>query len=85
MIRKKVNIIWLQETKWIGKIYREIENTGYKLYYAKKIKNRNGVGIIIYRNLKEYIVKVTRKEDQIISLKLIIKNNIINIISTYIP
>ena len=85
MIRRKVNIICLQETKWIGERCREIENTGYKLYYTEKLKNRNGVGIIVDRNFKEYVVKVTRKGDRIISLKLIIEDNIINIISAYAP
>ena len=32
---------------------------------------------------KKHIIKVTRKEDQIISFKLIIEDNIINIISAY--
>ena len=36
MIRRKLNIICLQETKWIGERYREIENTKYKLYYTEK-------------------------------------------------
>ena len=47
MIRRKVNIICLQEIKWIGERCREIENTEYKLYYTGKLKNRNGVGIIV--------------------------------------
>ena len=69
----------------MGERCREIENTGYKLYYTRKLKNRNGVGIIVDRNFKEYVVKVTRKENWIISLKLIIEDNIIDIISTYAP
>ena len=85
MIRRKVNIICLQETKWIDKRCREIKNTRYKLYYTEKLKNRNGVEIIVDMNFKEYIVKMTRKGDQIISLKLIIEDNIINIISAYAP
>ena len=85
MIRRKVNIIRLQEAKWIGERCRKIENTWYKLYYTEKYKNRNGVGIIVDKNFKEYVVKVTRKGDRIISLKLIIEDNIINIISAYAP
>ena len=34
MIMGRVNIICLQETKWIGKRYKKIENIGYKLYYT---------------------------------------------------
>ena len=69
----------------MGERCKEIENIGYKLYYTEKLKNKNGVGIIIDRNFKEYVVKVTRKGDRIISLKLIIEDNIINIISAYAP
>ena len=82
---KLISIICLQETKWIGKRYREIENIGYKLYYTRKLKNRNDVRIIIDRNFKKYVVKVTIKEDWIISLKLIIEKIMINIISAYAP
>ena len=83
MIKRRVNIICLQETKWIGERCREIENTWYKLYYTGKHKNRNRVGIIVDKKYKKYVVKVTRKGDRIISLKLIIEDNIINIISAY--
>ena len=38
IIKRKVNIIRLQETKWIGEKCREIENTGNKLYYTGKQK-----------------------------------------------
>ena len=40
MIRRKINIICLQETKWIGERCRKIENIGYRLYYTEKLKNK---------------------------------------------
>ena len=52
MIRRKVNIICLQETKWIGERCNEIENIGYKLFYTEKLKNRNGVGKLSIETLR---------------------------------
>ena len=43
MVRRKIGIICLQETKWVGEKAKEIENTGYKLYYTGLDRNRNGV------------------------------------------
>jgi hypothetical protein len=36
MIRRRVNILCVQETKWTGKKANEVENTGFKLRYAGK-------------------------------------------------
>ena len=50
MIRKSINIICLQETKWtkwVGEISREISHTIYtiyKIWYTGKDKIRNWVG-----------------------------------------
>ena len=34
LIRRKVNIAYLQETKWVGSKAKELENNGYKIYYS---------------------------------------------------
>ena len=38
---RKINILCLQETKWVGII------DGYKLGYTSKVSHMNGVGIIV--------------------------------------
>ncbi|XP_058216771.1 uncharacterized protein LOC131327642 [Rhododendron vialii] len=53
MLRRKISIACLQETKWVGEKAREIENTGYKLYYMGKNRHRNGVGIVVDKHLKD--------------------------------
>ncbi len=53
MIMRRINIVRLQETKWVGDKSREIEHTRYKLWYTGRGKNRNGVGIIIDKSLKK--------------------------------
>ena len=56
MIRRKINIICLQETKWIGEKSREIEKTRYKLWYTGKEKNRNGLGVLVDNIIKKKVL-----------------------------
>ncbi|XP_058222975.1 uncharacterized protein LOC131332697 [Rhododendron vialii] len=83
MLRRRINIACLQETKWVEEKVKEIEDTGYKFYYTGKDRHRNGVGIVVDKHLKDSIATVTRKGDQIILVKLVIGENIVNIISAY--
>ncbi|CAL5375401.1 unnamed protein product [Camellia sinensis] len=85
MIMRRVSIACIQETKWMEEKVREIEDTGFKLYYSGKDRRRNGVGVIIAKGLVESVVAVTRKGDRIMLVKLVIGGNIVNIISAYAP
>lgn len=85
MKRRRVNIMCLQETKWVGVKAKILDNTGYKLWYSGKDRNRNGVGIIVDSELIEQVVGVIRKGDRIIALKIIIGNKTMNVISAYAP
>lgn len=40
----KINIVCLQEIKWVGEKCREIQSTWYKLWYTGKDENMNGYG-----------------------------------------
>ena len=42
---RKINILCLQETKWVGAKANDIG--GYKLWYTGKVSSINGVGIIV--------------------------------------
>ena len=64
MIRRRISIACLQETKWVGEKAREIEDTGYKLYYTGKDRHRNGVGIVVDKHLKDSVVTVTTHEER---------------------
>ena len=83
MKRRKINIACIQETKWKGEKAKEIN--GYKLWYVGKDNHRNGVGIMVDKNLKDKVVAVKRVGDRLILIKLVIGENIINIISAYAP
>jgi hypothetical protein len=43
--RMCVNILCVQETKWKWQKTKEVENTGFKLWYSGTVENKNGVGI----------------------------------------
>ena len=47
MVKRNVNILCVQETKWVDEKVRIIEPWGYKLWYTCRDRNRNGVGMII--------------------------------------
>ena len=51
-IRRRVNILCVQETKWAGQKAKEVENTGFKLWYSCSVSSRNGVGILLDKSLK---------------------------------
>ena len=46
MSKRKINILYLQETRWAGEKSREIKVDGSKPWYTGKVNGRNGVGII---------------------------------------
>lgn len=83
MACRKINILCLQETRWVGEKAKEID--GFKLWYTGKVSTRNGVGIIVDREWKMNVAEVKRIEDRIISLKMIVGHDTFNIISAYAP
>jgi exonuclease III len=62
-----------------------VENTGFKLWYSGIVANKNGVGILIDKTLKDGVVGVKRQGDRIILVKLVLGDVVLNIISAYAP
>ncbi|KAH1190658.1 Craniofacial development protein 2 [Glycine max] len=85
MVRRKINFMCLQETKWTGEKAKELDNSGFKLWYTGKIRSRNGVGIIVDKEWKKDVVDVRRVGDRIIALKLVVGQDTFNVISGYAP
>ncbi|ONM20364.1 hypothetical protein ZEAMMB73_Zm00001d005126 [Zea mays] len=73
------------ETKWKGQKAKEVEGTGFKLWYTRTIANKNGVGILIDKSLKDGVVDVKRLGDRIVLVKLVIGDLVLNVISAYAP
>ena len=84
-IRRRVNILCVQETRWAGQKAKEVENTGFKLWYSGSAGIRNGVGVLIDKSLKDGVVDVRRKGDRIILVKLVVGKLVLNIVSAYAP
>jgi hypothetical protein len=70
--RRRVSIICVQETKWKGQKAKEVENTGSELWYSGTVANKNGVGILIDKTLKDGVVGIKRPGDRILLVKLVL-------------
>ena len=62
-----------------------MDNTGFKLWYTGTVANRNGVGVLIDKSLKNGVVRVRRQGDRIILVKFVVGDMILNVISAYAP
>jgi exonuclease III len=85
MIRRRVNILCVQETKWKGQKTKEVEDTGFKLWYTGTASNKNGVGIMLDKSLKDEVVDIKQQGDKIILVKLLVGDLVFNVISAYAP
>jgi exonuclease III len=85
MIMWRVNILCVQEMKWKGQKAKEVEDTGFKLWYTGTTANKNGVGIVLDKSLKDGVVDIKRQGDMIILVKLLVGHLVFNVISAYAP
>jgi exonuclease III len=84
-IRRRVNILRIQETKWICQKAKDVKNMSFKLWYTGKERSKNSVGILIGKSFKNEIITVRRQGDNILIIKLVIGDLILNVISVYAP
>jgi exonuclease III len=70
--------------KWKGQHAKEVEDTGFKLWYTGTTSTKNGVGIVLDKSLKDGVVDIKRR-DKIILVKLLVGDLIFNVISAYAP
>jgi hypothetical protein len=85
MIRWRVNILCVHEMKWNGQKVKEVEDTGFKLWYTENTSIKNGVGIVLDKSLKDGVVDIKRQGDMIILVKLLVEDLVFNVISAYAP
>ena len=45
MIRRRINIMCLQETKWVGTKAKELDTSGFKFWYTKMVRVKNEVKV----------------------------------------
>jgi hypothetical protein len=85
MIRRRVNILCVQEMKWKGQKTKKVEDTGFKLWYTGNTSTKNCVGIVLDKSLKDGVVDIKRQGDMIILVKLLVGDFVFNVISAYAP
>ena len=78
-----MNIACIQDTKWVRSKAREIN--GFKLWYSGGTRTRNGVGILVAKELTDLVVEVRHKSDHIMSIKLVAEAEVLNVICVYAP
>jgi len=81
--RCRINIACIQETRWVGANAKEID--GFKLWCSGVKRTTNRVGILGKRDLVEQVVEVRRKSGRIMSIKLLVDSEVLNIVSVYAP
>ena len=85
MERRKIQILLVQETRWIGNKAKEI-GAGYKLFYSGgNAQGRNGVGIILAKELKNNVLEVKRRNDRLMKMKIVLDGEVLNVMSAYAP
>jgi hypothetical protein len=85
MIKRHVNILYVHETKWKGQKVKEVEDTCFKLLYIGTTTNKNGVGIVLDKSLKDGVVDIKWQGNMIILVKLLVGHLVFNVISAYAP
>jgi hypothetical protein len=89
MVRRCVNILYVQKTKWKGQKAYEMEDTDFKLWYTVNTSTKNDVGIVLDKSLKDGVVDIKRQgdeiRDEIILVKLLVGDLVFNAISAYAP
>ncbi|XP_019242691.1 PREDICTED: craniofacial development protein 2-like, partial [Nicotiana attenuata] len=81
--KRKVNIACVQETRWAGSKARNAD--GYKLWYSGVMRGKNGVGILVDRDLRESVVEVRRVNDSLMFIKLVVGEFTLTVVSAYAP
>ncbi|XP_070012898.1 uncharacterized protein [Nicotiana sylvestris] len=81
--KRKINIACVQETRWVGSRAKDVD--GYKLWYSRVLRGKNGVGILVDNHLREAVVEVRQENDRLMTIKLVVGEYILNVVSAYAP
>ncbi|XP_019248847.1 PREDICTED: craniofacial development protein 2-like [Nicotiana attenuata] len=66
--KRRVNIACVHDSRWVGSKASNID--GYKLWFSGVVKGKNGVGILVDRELRESVVEVRRVNDRLMAKSL---------------
>ena len=82
MVKRKVDIPCVQETRWKGSKARNIGD-GCKIFYHGEDGRRNGVGVILKEDYIGRVLEVKRVSDRMMYMKPDIEGVMITVISAY--
>ena len=85
MNSRRVDILCVQETRWKGDKAKEIGGGCKLLYSGADESGRSGVGIIVNNDLKDKVVEVKRRSSRVMKIKLMLSEEVLNVISAYAP
>lgn len=89
MVRRRVDILCVQETKWRNTGNRarflDVRTKAYKMFYYGTEQGKNGIGIILAAELLGNVLTISKSSDRLMSLKLVIQGEVWNIVSAYAP
>ncbi|XP_070015105.1 uncharacterized protein [Nicotiana sylvestris] len=80
--KRKINIAYVQETRSVGSRAKNVD--GYKLY-SRVRRSKNGVGILVDSHLRESVVEVKRVNDRLMTIKFVVGECTLNVVSAYTP
>ncbi|XP_070017279.1 uncharacterized protein [Nicotiana sylvestris] len=58
---------------------------GYKLWYSRVLRGKNRAGILVDSHLRESVVEVRRVNDRLMTIKLVVGECTLNVVSAYAP
>lgn len=81
--KRRMDVTCIQDTRWKGAQSREAN--GYKLWYSGLVNSKNGVGILLSKELKDNVVEVKRCNDRIMSVRVVVGEKVVNLVCAYAP
>ncbi|XP_070049436.1 uncharacterized protein [Nicotiana tomentosiformis] len=81
--KRKIIIACVQEARWVGNRTQEVD--GFKLWYSGRVRGKNGVGILVDKDLRELVVEVKRVNNRLMAIKIVVGGYTLNVVSSYAP
>ena len=85
MERRKVGVLCVQETRWKGDKAKELGGGCELIRSGTNKQGRNGVGIVLSKDLKDDLISVSKRSDRVMSIKLGVEETVVHIICAYAP
>uniref|UniRef100_UPI00358E89BF craniofacial development protein 2-like n=1 Tax=Myxine glutinosa TaxID=7769 RepID=UPI00358E89BF len=88
LVRRRVDICCVQETRWKGSGVRMVkgrQGQKYKFVWQGCPEGVNGVGVLFSEEFVDSVVSVTRVSERLMMVKMMIGKLLVNIISGYAP